>query len=111
MLEGMEGQGSEAPPSYQPAPVDLWRVPEAIERVTMLLQERPAGLRLEQCLPAFPPAAADRPLRIRAALASTLVAGLELAREGALELDQVVAFAPVMLRAGAGAVSQRDAAA
>ena len=111
MLEGMEGQGTEAPPSYQPAPVDLWRVPEAIERITRLLRAQPDSLPLARCLPVFPPEAADRPLRIRAALASTLVAGLELAREGALELDQKAAFAPVMLKAGAGAVSQRDAAA
>lgn len=67
-------------------------LPEAIERITRLLRAQPDGLPLARCLPVVPPEAADRPLRLRAALASTLVAGLELAREGTLELDQIAAF-------------------
>jgi segregation and condensation protein A len=106
----MEGQGA-APPTYQPAPVELWRVPEAIERITQLLRAQPNGLPLARCLPVVPPAAADRPLRLRAALASTLVAGLELARDGTLELDQASAFGAIRLRANPGGALQRDAAA
>jgi segregation and condensation protein A len=34
----------------------------------------------------------------RAALASTLVAGLEMARGGGIELHQEAAFAPIMIR-------------
>ena len=96
---------------YQPAPVELWRVPEAIAWITWLLVQQPAGLQLTQCLPAIAAAAADRPLRLRVALASTLLACLELAREGVLEIEQASAFGPVMLKARAGATNQQDAAA
>ena len=110
MLEGEEGQGT-APPSYQPAPVELWRVPDALGLILQRLQGQPDGLPLAHCLPVFPPTATDRPLRLRAALASTLVAGLELAREGTLELDQASAFGPVILKAHPGGAIERDAAA
>jgi segregation and condensation protein A len=110
MLEGQDAPGT-APPTYQPAPVELWRVPEAIERIIRLLREQPDGLPLARCLPVVPPEAADRPLRLRAALASTLVAGLELAREGKLEVDQASTFGAILLRAHPGGAIQRDAAA
>ena len=41
-------------------------------------------------LPRIGPAAPERELRCRAAVASTLLAGLELARDGRLVLDQTV---------------------
>ncbi len=45
--------------------------------------------------------ATDRALQVRAAVASTLVAGLELAREGILSLRQAEDFGIVMMqRAG-----------
>lgn len=99
MLEGRGGVAA-SPPRYQPAPLDLWRVPEALERVRQLLLQYPDGLPLVRCLPPLARGAANRPLRIRAALASTLLAGLELAREGRLELDQAAPFAAIRLRAG-----------
>jgi chromatin segregation and condensation protein Rec8/ScpA/Scc1 (kleisin family) len=37
-------------------------------------------------------------LRARAALASTLIAGLELARDGVLALDQDAAWTPVRVK-------------
>ena len=43
----------------------------------------------------------DRPLRFRAALASTLLAGLELTREGRLTLSQEQPFGPITLDARA----------
>jgi hypothetical protein len=45
-----------------------------------LLTERPEGGELRKCLPAITAGAADRTLQARAAVANTLVAGLELAR-------------------------------
>jgi segregation and condensation protein A len=52
-------------------------------------------------------------LQRRAALASTLVAGLELSRDGAALLDQDAAFGGIVVRPGdaGGALASRDAAA
>jgi segregation and condensation protein A len=97
LLEGREGQGAEPPPSYRPTLPDFWRIPDALRRITVLLQQTPAALPLEHCLPPIPDSARDRPIRIRAALASTLVAGLELARDGAVTLEQDQPFGRVLL--------------
>jgi segregation and condensation protein A len=99
MLEGREGQATEAPPSYRPTPPDLWRIPDALRRIADLLGQHPTGLPLERCLPPVAPKAPDRPLRLRAALASTLVAGLELARDGTLSVEQAEPFGPISLGA------------
>ena len=97
MLEGKAGQPAQAP-AYQPAPLELWRVPEAIARVTALLEQQPHGMPFVDCLPPIPAGAAQRQLRQRAALASTLVASLELARDATLDMDQEVAFGTITLR-------------
>ncbi len=99
MLEGREGQGVEPPPTYSPRPPDLWRIPDALKRIAELLQQHPTGLPIERCLPPIPPHAHERPLKLRAALASTLIAGLELARDGTLDLDQREPFAAITFRA------------
>ena len=52
---------------------------------------------MERCLPPIPVHTPDRPIRMRAALASTFVAGLELARYGALVLEQDGPSGPVHL--------------
>jgi chromatin segregation and condensation protein Rec8/ScpA/Scc1 (kleisin family) len=46
----------------------------------------------------MPAGAARRQLRQRAALASTLVASLELARDATLDMDQEEAFGTIILR-------------
>ena len=97
LLESREGQGAEAPSTYRPAPPDLWRIPDAVLRITGLLQQHPGGLPLERCLPVVAPTASNRPLRLRAALASTLVAGLELARERALDVCQDEPFGSIAI--------------
>ncbi|TPG40977.1 segregation/condensation protein A [Roseomonas nepalensis] len=97
LLESREGQGAEAPATYRPAPPDLWRISDAVLRITELLRQSPTGFPLQRCLPTIPPAAPDRPLRLRAALASTLVAGLELARDGRAVLQQDEAFDAVLI--------------
>jgi segregation and condensation protein A len=66
----------------------LWTASDAISQLRLLLPALPDGSPLTAFLP---PIAADAPARVlrqRAALASTLIAGLELARDGALTLDQ-----------------------
>ena len=110
MLEGKAGQPAQAP-AYQPAPLELWRVPEAIARVTALLNHQPDGLSLADCLPPIPAGTAKRQLRQRAALASTLVASLELARDATLDMDQEVAFGTITLRPKPGqGIDQRRVA-
>jgi segregation and condensation protein A len=95
--EGREGQATEAPPSYRPTSTDLWRIFDALQRITALLGQHPTGLPLERCLPLVPRHAPDRNIRLRAALASTFVAGLELARDGAVTVEQGHPFGPVKL--------------
>jgi segregation and condensation protein A len=99
MLEGREGQGAEPSPTYRPIPRELWRIADALQRIAALLQQHPIGLPIERCLPPIRPPADQRPLKLRAALASTLVAGLELARDGSVNLDQHEAFGALSFRA------------
>jgi segregation and condensation protein A len=97
MLESREGQGAEPSPSYRPIPLAFWRIPDALQRITELLQQQPTGLPLEHCLPPIPPRAPDRAIRVRAALASTFVAGLEMARDGTIWANQSNAFGPIFI--------------
>lgn len=75
---------------YRPQLPLLWRAPDALDRIRTLLPGLPEGATLEQFLP--PPARADAALWRRSALASTLLAGLELSRDGAVTLEQDAAF-------------------
>lgn len=79
---------------YRPRPPLLWRVPDALARLRALLPGLPAGIALEQLLPPTP-AGEGALLWRRSALASTLLAGLELSRDGAVTLEQDTAFGPV----------------
>lgn len=101
LLEGRPGQGGEAGTSattYRPSLAELWRVPDALARIPALLAEAPGGsLSLESCLPAFAPDLPDRALRVRAALASTLVAGLEVVRDGKARIEQTKPFGTIHL--------------
>ncbi|WP_140885091.1 segregation and condensation protein A [Muricoccus nepalensis] len=97
MLETREGQGAEAPQTYRPAPLDLWRISDAVLRIKQLLEHERGGLRLERCLPVLPAQAPSRALRMRAALASTLMAGLELTRSGEAAIEQSEQFGAIVL--------------
>ena len=86
----------------RPPPLPLWRVPDALA----LLRQRLGGLAeaggtgaatLARFLPRVPREPPRYELRCRAALASTLVASLELARTGEAALEQDGAWAPVSL--------------
>lgn len=81
---------------YRPGPPPLWRLPEALAWVRRVLGTRPSGVPLEALLP--PPAA--QPVQRRAALASTFLAGLELAREGTVVLAQETPFGPLHVAPG-----------
>ena len=95
---------------YRPAPLPLWRVPDAIARITRLLPELAAGSTPENAalwrfLPEVAPEPPDYDLRCRSAVASTLVAGLELARQGQLTLGQAESFGGIRVSPGPGAAT------
>ena len=92
---------------YRPEPPLLWRLPDALARIQRLLPAvsgaappesvdlwrfLPAPEDLERRAAARPDAAPDRAVLGRSAVASTFVAGLELARQGQLALAQEEAF-------------------
>ncbi len=101
-LRGRDGRPAEAL-LYRPVVPDLWRIPDALVRIRALLVEHPEGGGFARFLPPIAPDAADRTLRARAAVASTLVAGLELAREEEVVLDQDAGFTPIYLSSTSGA--------
>ncbi len=80
--------------AYRPRPVSLWSVQDALGRLARLLGSVPDWTSLDR----FLPEALGDPLQRRAALASTLMAGLEMAREGTLRLRQEAPFGPILLR-------------
>lgn len=83
---------------YRPAPTRLWTVGEALQRLRRLLGDLPPGW---QSLDAFLPDGAGvlggRAERC-AAIAGTLIAGLEMARNGHVELRQEQQFGAILLR-------------
>jgi segregation and condensation protein A len=93
---------------YRPKPRRLWSVQEAIGRLTRVLGEFPSWAVLQRFLPDGELAAGLDTVERRAALASTLLAGLEMARGGALELRQERAFGPILLRRAERVEESRD---
>jgi segregation and condensation protein A len=83
---------------YRPKPRRLWSVQEALTRLSQVLGEFPSWAVLQRFLPEGEVAAELDTVEKRAALASTLIAGLEMARGGAVELRQERAFGPILLR-------------
>jgi segregation and condensation protein A len=81
----------------RPRAPPFWTVGAATERVRQLLAVLPDGSELRAFLPAMGADAPQREVRCRAALASTVVAGLELARTGDLRLEQAEAWMPIHL--------------
>jgi segregation and condensation protein A len=78
---------------YLPPARPVWSVQDALRRLGAMLHSLPDWTSLE----AFLPETQAGPLERRAALASTLVAGLEMARGGAVRLRQDAAFAPILV--------------
>ncbi|NOG74024.1 ScpA family protein [Roseicella sp. DB1501] len=85
---------------YRPRPPTLWRVPDAMAHLRAMLAELPAdGARLDAVLPPAP-AGETTTLWRRSALASTLLASLELSRDGAVMLEQEAAFGAIRVSQG-----------
>ena len=80
--------------TYRIEPMQFFSVEEAAERLGKML-----GIAIDwQSLEAFLPAGLTDPTRRRSALASTFVAGLQLAKDGSVELRQAERFGPIYLR-------------
>nr|WP_239003050.1 ScpA family protein [Rhodovastum atsumiense] len=89
---------------YRPRPVTLWTIKDALTRLAHMVGSLPDWASLEQ----FLPEGIGTPLQRRAALASTLVAGLEMARDGAVRLRQESAFGPILLCPAAVAAADEE---
>jgi segregation and condensation protein A len=85
--------GPETEPQMLLPPPPPWTVADARARLLALLPDMPSGSPLEAFMP--PP---DPRRPARAVLATTLLAGLELAREGLLHLDQGDGFGAITVR-------------
>ena len=83
--------------ALRPRPPPLWTASDAMRQFARLLPELPDGSPLAAFLPHIPDDAPARALRCRAAMASTLIAGLERARDGALVLDQDADWMPIRI--------------
>lgn len=91
---------------YRPEQRKLWTVQDALERLARLIGGLPDWGDLRQ----FMPEQVLDPVERRAALASTLVAGLEMAKGGGVELRQEAAFGPILLRQKTGKETRHAAA-
>lgn len=80
---------------YAPRRAPLWTVADALARLGRMLGRVRQWTALDQFLPQV---GAD-PVQRRAAVASTLLAGLELARTGQADLRQEATFGPILVRA------------
>lgn len=94
---------------YRPKPRRLWTVQEALDRLARLVGTLADWGELQRFLPGN----IQDPVEQRAALAATLIAGLEMARGGGIELRQEAAFGPILLRrrgsaAGAEALEETE---
>jgi segregation and condensation protein A len=100
VLRGRPGTEEFAPPdTYRVEVPNLWRIPDAIDQVRNRLAEHPEGGPLTGFLPAIGKEEAARTLKLRAAVASTFAASLELSSQQYLVADQEEKFEEVMLRA------------
>ena len=81
--------------NYQPRRLPFWSVGDAAARISRMIGTLPDGALLEVFLPEIPSAGPSYALRRKAAHAATLIAGLELARDGGITLDQDALWKPI----------------
>jgi len=99
LLRGRPATEAFAPPLvYRQVIPDLWRISDAMERIQKMLPDFPEGAEMGAFMPAISDEDPSRRLRYRAAVASTFVAGLELAKQGVLGLDQDDIFEDVTVK-------------
>jgi segregation and condensation protein A len=89
---------------YRPKPMVFFSVQNALERLGRLLGSVPDWTSLEKFLPEGLEAGLPR----RAAMAATLIAGLEMAKDGRLSLRQEAKFGPILLGPWDAELDKRD---
>ncbi|MFZ4409493.1 MAG: segregation and condensation protein A, partial [Paracraurococcus sp.] len=89
---------------YVPKHRKLWTVQEALARLGRLVGALPDWAMLQR----FLPDGLTDPVEQRAALASTLIAALETARGGGIELRQEQSFGPILIRRRAASGGMPD---
>lgn len=97
VLRHHSGRADDDVPCRSAVP-DLWRLPDALAHVRAALAEHPEGGDLASFLVPVALGDRNRSLKARAALASTLLASLELAKEGTAQVAQDEMFGVVRLR-------------
>lgn len=90
---------TEKPPALRFAAMDLYSIEEAIERLRAMIGHMPDWTTINS----FLPRGRQDGLMGRSAIASTLLASLELAKQGLLEVRQDQNYAPIFVRRTAGA--------
>jgi segregation and condensation protein A len=85
------------PPMYRQVIPDLWRIGDAIERIQKMLPDYPDGAAMGAFLPAVAVDDANGALKARVAVATTFAAGLELAKQNVLTIDQPERFGKVWI--------------
>ncbi|MBM3645687.1 MAG: segregation/condensation protein A [Alphaproteobacteria bacterium] len=98
LYELLKAYGEQVKPkggeTYRIEPMQFFSVEEAAERLSRML-----GIAIDwQSLEAFLPAGLTDPMRRRSAVAATFVAGLQLAKDGSVELRQTERFGPILVR-------------
>ncbi len=86
---------TEKPAALQMAKMELFSIEEAVERMRNSLGFMPEWTTLQNFLPAYNKA---NKLQGRSAIAATLIASLELAKQGLIEVRQERNYAPIFLR-------------
>ncbi len=89
---------------YRPKPMLFFSVQNALERIGRMLGAVPDWASLEQ----FLPESLEDGLPRRAAIAATLIAGLEMAKDGRLNLRQDEKFGPILMRGRPEELDQGD---
>jgi segregation and condensation protein A len=86
------------PGRYQPPRPRLWTPHQAMARMRVVLAEAPGDHDLLSFVPALSASEPNLPIRARAAIASTLIAGLELTRTREIDASQPADFAAITIR-------------
>jgi segregation and condensation protein A len=98
--------GAEA---YRPRPPPVWRVSDAIARILARLSLVPEeGRSLAAFLPPIAAAGPERESWCRVAVSTTFLAGLELAREGRVTLEQPRPWTSIQLHRATGGAGGQD---
>ena len=108
LLRGRGEQPAEAP-VYRPALAAVVRVEDVIARMRALVAEITEARPLAAFLPRLDDEAIGDPVVARSAVASTLVAALELCREAVVGLEQAEAFGAIIVAPRVADAVQPDA--